>query len=260
MRASRAIVGIPVDVKRFGGEESYHAVGEKYIRAVAHVAGVVPVLLPALGSDGDGRNPGESIDINDLLLGLDGLFLTGSRSNIEPHHWGESGVEDNPDPHRDATTLPLIRAAVARDMPIFAVCRGLQELNVALGGTLLRAVHDHPGRMDHREDRSLPRPQRYGPAHAVTLTPDGLLHRLIGEAVVQVNSLHGQGVDSLAPGLVIEARAPDEQVEAVSLPRASFAVGVQWHPEWQAERNPVSRALFGAFGDAVRRYAEAKRG
>lgn len=254
MAARRPIVGVPADVRRIG-EGPVHAVGEKYIGAVAHVAGAVPVLLPGMGPGAESRALSESMPVTDLLQGLDGLFLTGSRSNIEPHHWGEAGEEPMPDPERDATTLPLIRAAVELDLPVFAVCRGLQELNVALGGTLFRAVHDQPGRMDHREVKSLPRAERYGPAHGVMLTPDGLLHRLVDKADIRVNSLHGQGIDRLAKGLVVEARAPDGQIEAVCLPTAAFVLGVQWHPEWRAESNPVSRALFGAFGEAVRRFA-----
>ncbi|PWG63093.1 gamma-glutamyl-gamma-aminobutyrate hydrolase family protein [Spiribacter halobius] len=251
-------VGIPVDVKRIG-DAAFHAVGEKYLAAVAHVTGALPLLLPALGRGEEGADLGGQFKPDDLLDGLDGLFLTGSHSNIEPRHWGESGDEPAADPQRDATTLPLVRSAIGRDLPVLAVCRGLQELNVALGGSLHRAVHTREGYDDHREDGARPRAERYGPAHPVTLTVDGLLQRITGAAELTVNSLHGQGVQRLGRGLVVEARAPDGLVEAVHLPGARFVVGVQWHPEWDAPTNPASRALFEAFGDAVRAYAADRK-
>jgi len=253
-------VGIPVDVKGVG-DAAFHAVGEKYLAAVAHVSQGLPLLLPALGRGAEGADLGGQFTPDELLDGLDGLFLTGSHSNIEPRHWGETGDETAADPQRDATTLPLIRSAIGRDLPVFAVCRGLQELNVALGGSLHRAVHTQEGFNDHREDATLARAERYGPAHTVTLTMDGLLQRITGRPELTVNSLHGQGLHRLGRGLVVEARAPDGLIEAVHLPGARFVLGVQWHPEWDAATNPASRALFEAFGAAVRAYAaeRAKR-
>lgn len=250
-------VGIPVDVKRIG-DARFHAVGEKYIAAVAHVSSALPVLLPALGRGEEGADLGSRFTPEDLLAGLDGLFLPGSHSNIEPRHWGAVGEEAAADPQRDATTLPLLRCALGRDLPVFAVCRGLQELNVALGGSLHRAVHEQAGLADHREDGTLARAERYGPSHPVTLTAAGLLQRLTGREELLVNSLHGQGIDRLGRGLVVEARAPDGLIEAVHLPGARFVLGVQWHPEWDAATNPDSNALFQAFGDAVRAFAAAR--
>lgn len=244
-------VGIPVDVKRIG-DATFHAVGEKYIAAIAHVTGALPLLLPALGPGAEGADLGSRFTPDELLDGLDGLFLPGSHSNIEPRQWGATGREAHADPQRDATTLPLIRSALGHNLPVLAVCRGLQELNVALGGTLHRAVHDRTEFADHREDEALPRAERYGPAHPVTLTADGLLQRLTGERELTVNSLHGQGLARIGRGLVVEARAPDGLIEAVRLPGARFVVGVQWHPEWDARTNPASRALFTAFGEALR--------
>ena len=182
---------------------------------------------------------------------LDGLLLTGSPSNVHPSHYGAepSDPEILYDPERDATTLPLIREAIRRDLPILAICRGIQELNVALGGTLHQRVHEVPGRHNHRSRRdSSDGP--YGPAHRVTLTAGGLLASLAGAPEVKVNSLHSQGIDRPAVSLRIEAVAPDGQIEAVSLPEARFVVGVQWHPEYKAVDDPFSSALFSAFAVA----------
>jgi putative glutamine amidotransferase len=182
-------------------------------------------------------------------------LLTGSPSNVEPFHYGGPPSREGTlhDPDRDATTLPLIREAVRRDMPVLAICRGIQELNVALGGTLHQRIFEMPERFNHRPRRrpmTIPESERYGPAHSVVLTPEGLLARLAGATEIMVNSLHGQGIDRPAPGLLIEAVAPDGQIEAVSLAGARFVVGVQWHPEYQPLANPFSRALFAAFSQA----------
>jgi putative glutamine amidotransferase len=153
------------------------------------------------------------------------------------------------DPARDATTLPLIREAIRRDLPILAICRGMQELNVALGGTLHQRLSEVPGRLNHRPHRDSPEGP-YGPAHGVVLTPGGLLTGLAGSEEQVVNSLHSQGIDRPAPDLWVEAVAPDGQIEAVSLPGARFVVGVQWHPEYKHWENPLSEALFAAFSRA----------
>jgi putative glutamine amidotransferase len=240
------LIGIPC-CRRVLNEFPFHVAGEKYITAVLGLVGGLPLLIPALG-DGPA--------LADLVARLDGLLLTGSPSNVEPHHYdGPSPPADNPtDPARDATTLPLIRAAVAAGVPVLGICRGLQELNVALGGTLHQQVHAVPGRLDHRGGTG-PVEQRYGPVHSIALTPGGLLADLIGADTAKVNSLHGQGVETLAPGLVIEAVAPDGQIEAFRREDGGFCLGVQWHPEYRASEQPLSVALFTAFGVACRRYA-----
>jgi putative glutamine amidotransferase len=180
----------------------------------------------------------------------------GSPSNVEPHHYqGEPSVEGTlHDPHRDATTLPMIPRAVAAGVPVLGICRGFQEMNVAFGGTLWQRLWEVPGHFDHREDPTQPLEQQYSAAHAVTLTEGGLLHRLSGGvAEVRVNSLHGQGVRELAAGLTVEARSTDGVVEAFRVNEAArFALAVQWHPEWRVLENPLSRALFAEFGDACR--------
>ncbi len=159
------------------------------------------------------------------------------------------------DPQRDATTLPLIRAAIARGIPLFGICRGFQEINVTLGGSLHQAVQEAPGMMDHRDNPAHPLAVQYGAAHPITLSAGGLLARVLGAATIDVNSLHGQGIDRLADGLVVEARAADGLVEAISLASAAaFFLAVQWHPEWEVESNADSMKMFGAFGQACREH------
>jgi putative glutamine amidotransferase len=231
----------------------FHRVVDKYVMAVLDGAGGMPVLVPALGP---------RLEVAAVMERLDGLVLTGARSNIEPHHYqGPPPPEGSPkDPARDATTLPLIREAVTRGVPLLAICRGIQELNVALGGTLHQEVHAVAGRLDHRSDKTVPPAERYRDAHRIALTPGGALQALLdGAEAVDVNSLHGQAIDRLAPGLAVEAIAPDGTIEAVSVPGApAFAMGVQWHPESGVPHNPVSRALFAAFGAACRARAAAR--
>jgi putative glutamine amidotransferase len=232
----------------------FHAVGEKYIHAVAQGSRALPLLIPALGAGREQTALSEPGRIAALIGSVDGLLMTGSPSNLAPEHYGLSEDAVGPfDPQRDATTLPLIRAALVAGVPLLAICRGFQELNVALGGSLHARVHELPGKFDHREDADLPREAQYGPAHQVHLNPDGVLARLIGATEARVNSLHGQGIARLADGLVIEALAPDGLIEAVSVREArNFAVGVQWHPEWRFHDHALSRALFGALGEAAR--------
>ena len=259
---SLPLIGIASDVREIG-IHPFHAVGEKYINAVAHASGALPVLLPTLGGGGDLADLTGHVDLDDLIARLDGLFLPGSPSNVEPHRYdGEPSVPGTlHDPRRDVTTLPLIRAAVDAGLPLFAVCRGIQELNVAFGGTLHQRVHEVPGLMNHCEDTSLPRAQQYAPVHTVRLAPGGVIARLAGAADVMVNSLHNQAIDRLGDGLVVEATAPDGLIEAVRVEGApGFALGVQWHPEWRVMDDALSRALFGAFGDAARARAAARHG
>ena len=220
-------------------------VGEKYINAVAAGAHALPVLVPALGPE---------LDLGALLEVCDGLMLTGSASNVEPHHYGGPASEPGTlhDPSRDATTLPLIPQAIAAGLPVLAICRGFQEMNVAYGGTLHQRLHE-VGFSDHREDESKPLEVQYGPAHEVLLEPGGLLRQIAGRDRLEVNSLHWQGVETLGKSLAVEARAPDGVIEAFRVAAAAnFALSVQWHPEWQFASNPFSRALFAAFGDAGR--------
>jgi putative glutamine amidotransferase len=240
------VIGIPACLAPRDGFAS-HQVGDKYVDSVIDGAGGLPLLIPALGP---------RLDFDAVLAELDGLLITGSLSNVEPHHYGGPAPRpDSPsDPARDATTLPLIRRALELAVPLLAICRGLQELNVALGGTLHQEVHELPGRFDHRSDKTVPLTERYHPVHPVRLAPGGVLEKLLdGARTIQVNSLHAQAIDRLAEGLAAEALASDGTIEAVSVENApGFALAVQWHPEWRVLENPTSRRLFAAFGAACR--------
>lgn len=248
------IVGIPCDIGR-SGLHAFHGVGEKYINAVANGAGVCPILIPAQGPGEDLQVMDESMFVDSLLDKLDGLFFPGSPSNVSPGLYGEqqSLTPEDHDLQRDAMTMSLIKAAIKRKMPILAVCRGMQEVNVALGGTLHQRVHEVDGLDDHRENKTLSREGQYGPSHPVNLVNRGQLASLTDEPSIMVNSLHGQGIKQLAEGLVVEALAPDGLVEAFSLDDSEqYLVAVQWHPEWQFKENVFSTALFQSFGDVVR--------
>jgi putative glutamine amidotransferase len=244
MAPARPLIGIPAD-RRMVGHHPFHMVGEKYARAVIDAAGAAPLLIPSLA---------EELRFEELIERLDGLLFTGSPSNVEPHHY--DGPPSAPgtlhDPARDATTLPLIRHAVDAGLPVFGICRGFQEMNVAFGGTLYQKLHEVPGLLDHRDDETQPLDVQYGPAHEVTLEPGGLLRSLTDGDRIRVNSLHSQGIERLGPPLAVEARAPDGVIEAFRVRAASsFALAVQWHPEWKVMTNPFSRALFAAFGKAA---------
>jgi putative glutamine amidotransferase len=241
----KPIVGIPCD-HRMIGAHPFHAVGEKYIVAVRDGAGALPLLIPVLDTP---------IDIAEILETVDGILLTGSPSNVAPKRYGGPGPRAGvlQDERRDALTLPLIRAIVDHGTPLLAVCRGFQELNVAYGGTLHQHVEEVPGRIDHREDKKAALDIQYAPIHDVNLTPGGTLERIAGTRTIKVNSLHSQGVDRLGDGLAVEATAPDGQIEGVRVKDArAFALGVQWHPEWRFRENAFSKALFAAFGEAMR--------
>lgn len=230
----------------------FDIVGEKYILAVRDGARALPLLIPALG---------EPIPSAEVLAAVDGLLFTGSPSNVSPTYYGGPMPREGniADANRDGTTLPLIDAAIATGMPIFCICRGMQELNVALGGTLFQHVHEVPGRLDHTAVTRKTVAEKYAPSHPVRIEEAGLLARIVRERSFPVNSLHAQAIDRLAPGLRIEASAPDGTIEAVSMPAAKgFLLGVQWHPEWEWSGNAQSRALFAAFGNALRETAASR--
>ena len=240
---SRPIVVIPACTKIIDGH-AFDAVGRKYAAAVAEVAECQPLLVPV----GAGMT-----DIAAVLELADAILLSGSRSNVAPENYGEE-TPINPDaldPLRDAVTLPLIRAAVELKTPLFAICRGFQELNVALGGSLYQAVHDVNGHKDHRARTNVDIDEAYGLVHKVSLR--GMLRDWVGSDQIMVNSLHWQGISRVASGLKPEAFAEDGLVEAVRGPDdAAFCLGVQWHPEWATKANPVSTALFRRFGAAAK--------
>ncbi|WP_042338762.1 gamma-glutamyl-gamma-aminobutyrate hydrolase family protein [Paraburkholderia ferrariae] len=243
---TKPLVGVTADRTMMGPHAS-HTAGEKYIAAAVDGAGALAFVLPALG---------ERQATADVLDAVDGLLFTGSYSNVEPRRYGGAPSEPGTlhDAHRDATTLPLMRAAIEAGVPVLAICRGFQELNVVYGGTLHQKVHDVEGLHDHRENKGDPLDQQYGPAHAIKLTEGGMLQRFLqGAHEARVNSLHGQGIATPGAGLVAEAYAPDGLIEAVRVANArTFALGVQWHPEWKHAEDALSTAIFRAFGDACR--------
>ncbi len=247
----RPLIGIPAGYRAY--DSFYvHVVGDRNVLAVIEAAEATPLIVPAVGNQ---------LNITETLAGLDGVLLTGGAANIEPHWYGgaPSRNGDLHDPMRDTTTLPLTRAAVDSGVPVFALCRGMQELNVALGGTLHQYLHEVPGRFDHRRDRTKPFEEQAAPVHHISITPGGVLEAVTGAAEAMVNSLHGQGVDRPAPGTTVEAVADDSTIEGISVDGArAFALGVQWHAEFAATNDPISIALFAAFGDAARERAKRR--
>ncbi len=248
----KPLIGISCCSKQFGiFHTPNHAVSDTYVDAVDEVMDAVPVLIPANG---------HAADIATLLARLDGIVLTGSRSNVQPAAYGgPPHPEGTPeDALRDAVTLPLIRAAISAGVPVLAICRGMQELNVALGGSLHQRLQDLPGRIDHSTPIQPCARVRIAKAHVIRTTPGGWLAGLTGLSEFAVNSLHNQGVERLAPGLAVEALAPDgtiESVRVVATPEgrpAGYAIGVQWHPEYDWRTDAISRLLLGSFAAAVR--------
>ncbi|QKV20313.1 gamma-glutamyl-gamma-aminobutyrate hydrolase family protein [Oricola thermophila] len=242
------IVAVVADVRDFDNYR-WHCTPQFYLEAAMSVAGVLPLIVPAFG---------DRIDLGDLLGRVDGVLLSGSKSNVHPHRYGVEPTSDHEpyDEARDATALPLIRGAIDRGVPLFAICRGLQELNVALGGTIAHEIQTRPGNADHRAPQSDVQDERFAFAHEVDLRRGGCLARIVNADRIKVNSLHRQAVEKLAPGLSVEATADDGTVEAVTVDGAKgFVVGVQWHPEYWAKTDKPSGALFKAFGDAARARA-----
>ncbi|MGI9261681.1 MAG: gamma-glutamyl-gamma-aminobutyrate hydrolase family protein [Woeseiaceae bacterium] len=250
--STKPLIGIPAD-RRVLDPHPFHIVGEKYVAAIRDGANALPFLIPALGN---------SLDADDILSRIDGLFLTGSPSNVEPHHY--AGEPSRPgtmhDPHRDETNLILIERALETGVPLFAVCRGYQELNVVLGGSLHQHVHELPGYKVHKENPEDPLDVQYGPAHEVHLVEGGQLRALAATDTVTVNSVHAQGIARLADSALVEAVADDGLVEAFRVEAAkNFALAVQWHPEWKVTENEFSMAMFESFGNACREYASQRQ-
>ena len=248
----RPVVAITTDRGEHHGHATHQAF-DGYVRAVHQAAGALPLLLPAAGA---------AIDPASLIAVIDGVVLTGGPSNVEAERYSAEPLPLTTltDPDRDATVLALLPQLVAAGVPVLAVCRGFQEFNVAFGGTLARAVHEQPGRLDHREgDHARPIARWYDDAHEVELTPGGLLVRLAGTTRIAVNSLHHQGIARLAAGLRVEATAPDGLIEAFTVSNApGFTLAVQWHPEMRIGDSAFARAIFAAFGDACRARQERR--
>lgn len=245
----RPIVGIISNSHLINDTYPAHAGGTMNSQAVAEVAECMPLLIPA-----DPRY----VSVAELLDACDGFLLTGGRPNVHPSEYGEAETEAHGafDRARDAVALPLVRACVERGQPFFGICRGFQEVNVAMGGTLHPEIRDLPGRMNHRMPPDGTLEEKFALRHPVRLTPGGVFHRVLGAEEVMTNTLHGQGIACAGKRIVIEGEAPDGTPEAILVEGApGFTLSVQWHPEWNAATDPVSRPLFRAFGQAVRAWA-----
>lgn len=245
------LVLVPADTRRFDGYD-WHCVPDQYLTALTRGSQAVPLMLPAMGED---------LPLDRLLETVHGVLITGSRSNVHPQHYGVApqAAHEPFDPARDSTTLPLIRAAIEKGVPLLAICRGIQELNVAFGGTLATEVQDLDGRLDHRFTPSEDMDVKFQIRHAVRIVPGSRLAGILQVPEIRVNSLHRQAIDRPAEALAVEATAEDGTIEAVSVRDApGFALGVQWHPEYWVGADAPSDLLFRAFGDAARTYAATR--
>ena len=252
MTRARPVVGIIGNQNLLDNSYPVHATGLMNSAAVAEVAGCLPLVIPA-----DPR----LVSVGELLDACDGFLLTGGRPNVHPSEYGEdeTPAHGNFDRSRDAITLPLIRECVVRGQPFFGVCRGFQEVNVAMGGTLYPEIRDLPGRMNHRMPPEGTLDEKFALRHAVRFTPGGVFAQVLGAEEVMTNTLHGQGINRPGTRIVIDGRAPDDTPEALHVADApGFTLSVQWHPEYNAAQDPVSRPLFAAFGAAVRAFAATR--
>ncbi len=250
---ARPIIGIIGNHHLINDQYATHAGGTMNSEAVAEVSGGLPMVIPA-----DPR----FVSVNDLLEVCAGFLFTGGRPNVHPEEYGEDETEAHGafDRARDAVALPLIRACVDRGQPFLGVCRGFQEVNVAMGGSLYPEIRDLPGRMNHRMPPDGTIEEKFALRHTVTFSDGGPFHRLMGAREVMTNTLHGQGIKQAGNRIVIDGHAPDGTPEAVYIADApGFTLSVQWHPEYRAAEDPVSRPLFAAFGEAARAWAAGKR-
>ncbi len=247
------VVGIIGSAHLVDGEYPVHLGGCMNSAAIRDVSGAMPLIVPS--------DPG-LVSVAGLMSVCDGFLFPGGRANVHPEEYGESPTAAHGafDRDRDRIALPLLRECVATGQPVLAICRGFQEMNVAMGGSLHPEIRDLPGRMNHRMPPDGTLDEKFGPRHAVTLTEGGVFHGLLGATTVLTNTLHGQGIKEAGDRIVIEGRAADGTEEAIRVEGApGFALGVQWHPEYRATEDPASRPLFEAFGEAVRRWAAGER-
>lgn len=247
------LVAVSTDVRQFDNYV-WHAAPQQYLEATLSVANALPIMVPSFGA---------RVDLGSLFAAVDGVLITGSRSNVNPTLYGAEATEANGpyDPDRDSTTLPLIRAAIDQGIPLLAICRGIQELNVALGGTLATEIQEQEGTWDHRAPPSEDQDVRFSIRQPVIIREGTCLGDIFGPREIMVNSVHRQAIGQLGNRLQVEATAPDGTVEAVSVTGSkAFAVGVQWHPEYWAKSDDASARIFKAFGDAVRQHAAQRAG
>lgn len=250
---SRPVVGIIGNAQLINEQYPTHASGTMNSCAVAHVAGCLPMIVPADPS---------FVSVEELLETCDGFLLTGGRPNVHPEEYGEAETPAHGDfdRGRDAITLPLVRACVERGQPVLGVCRGFQEVNVAMGGSLHPEIRELPGRDNHRMPPDGSLEEKFALRHIVTLSEGGPFHQVFGAREVLTNTLHGQGINRPGARVVIDGYAPDGTPEAIYIKDAAgFTMAVQWHPEWNAANDPVSRPLFEAFGQAVRAFASLRQ-
>jgi putative glutamine amidotransferase len=249
----RPVIGIIGNSHLINDQYPAHSCGTMNCAAVAEVAGALPLVIPS-----DPR----FVCVSEVLEVCDGILLTGGRPNVHPEEYGEAETPAHGafDRCRDAVALPMVRACVERGVPILGICRGFQEMNVALGGSLYPEIRDLPGRMNHRMPPDGSLEDKFAIRHAVHFTPGSVFHRLMGATTVMTNTLHGQGINRPGARIVIDGQADDGTPEAIFVADApGFALGVQWHPEWNAALDPVSRPLFEAFGAAAAAWASARR-
>lgn len=250
---ARPVVGIIGNFFLINDEYPAHSGGRMNSEAIRDVSGGLPLIVPP--------DPA-LVDVDELMQVCDGFLFTGARPNVHPEEYGEDATEAHGtfDRNRDRVALALIRACVERGQPILAICRGFQELNVAMGGSLYPEIRDLPGRMNHRMPPDGTLDEKFELRHDVTFTTGGVFHQIMGDEVVRTNTLHGQGIKEPGPRIVIDGRAEDGTEEAIYVADApGFALGVQWHPEYKAATDPVSRKLFKAFGAALAGWSDGRR-
>ncbi|MEM6760824.1 MAG: gamma-glutamyl-gamma-aminobutyrate hydrolase family protein [Pseudomonadota bacterium] len=249
----RPVIGIISNHHVIHDSYEVQAAGMINISAVAEAADGLPLLVPADHT---------YVDLADLMAACAGFVFTGGRANVHPEEYDEPETDAHGDfdRKRDGLTLPLIRACVESGQPILGICRGFQEVNVAMGGSLYPEIRDLPGRDNHRMPPDGTLEEKFALRHDVTFVEGGVFHRLMGAQVVPTNTLHGQGIKEPGERIVIDGHAPDGTPEAIYVDGApGFTLSVQWHPEWNAAADPVSRPLFQAFGDACRAWAAGER-
>jgi len=246
---ARPVVGIIGNSYLLNEQYPVHAGGQMNSDAIAGVSGCIPLIIPS-----DPRH----VSVGELLEICDGFLLTGGRPNVHPEEYGEAETiaHGEFDRARDAIALPLVRACVERGQPFLGICRGFQEVNVAMGGTLYPEIRDLPGRMNHRMPPDGSLEEKFELRHDVMFSEGGVFHDVMGAQMVRTNTLHGQGIKEPGPRVVIDGHADDGTPEAIYVKGAAgFTLAVQWHPEWDASNDPVSRPLFERFGDAARDWA-----
>lgn len=251
---ARPVVGIIGNTYLINDQYPAHAGGTMNSEAVSEVSGCIPFLVPA--------DP-NFLSVEELLDTCDGFVLTGGRPNVHPEEYGEAATAAHGDfdRARDAIVLPLVRACVDRGQPFLGICRGFQEVNVAMGGSLYPEIRDLPGRDNHRMPPDGTLEEKFELRHSVSVTDGGPFHRVFGATEVMTNTLHGQGIKEPGPRIQIDGHAPDGTPEAIYVRGApGFTLSVQWHPEWNAANDPASRPLFQAFGEAVRDWSAGRRG